>query len=196
MSTRTSLLANRLSSVALLLVLSTSVAACTGESETSVFQKPEVAPVPEPETAPVPQPETVPVPELAPEPSGIDEAEQRAVWADVVEAQRGEWVAALENTWDVESIDRLEFEGDALVVGVTSGWASPDRRQEAVWSIARELRVLWTDDTWPSDILRDPVWFKDLLLTVDQFRYICSGETMRQLAERRLERSQWEAACR
>ena len=107
-----------------------------------------------------------------------------------------EWILGLEDTEDVESVDRLEFDGDALVVGITSGWASTESRQDAAWAIARELRVLWTDDAWPSEFPREPVWFMDLLLTVDDLRYDCTGEAMRQLAERRLERSEWEAACR
>jgi hypothetical protein len=97
---------------------------------------------------------------------------------------------------DVESVDRLEFEGGALVVGITSGWASSDTRRDAAWAVVRELRTLWTDDAWPSDIRREPVWFKNLTLIVDDIRYDCAGDTMRQLAERRLERAEWEAACR
>ena len=179
-------------SVALMLVLSASAAAC------SVASEPAISPAPEATPAPAPQPETEPEPEPEPEPeaSSVDEDQQRVAWAGTVEAQRGEWIAGLEDTWDAESVDRLEFDGDALVVGITSCCRSSGGRQDAAWAIARELRVLWTDDAWPSDIPREPVWFKDLLLTVDDLRYECSGETMRQLAERRLERSEWEAACR
>ena len=170
--------------VALLLALAVSAAACSGASEPAIAPSPEATPAPAPE--PEPEPDT----------SSLNEDQQRVAWAAFVEAQRGEWIAGLEDTRDAESVDRLEFEGNALVVGVTSGWASSDTRQEAAWGLARELRVLWTDDVWPADLVRDPLWFKDLLLTVDDLRYECSGETMRQLAERRLDRSEWESACR
>jgi hypothetical protein len=141
----------------------------------------------------------VPSPESTPEqltPEAIGEAEQRQAWAEVVEVERVKWINALEDSRDLESVDRLEFEDGALVLAVTSGWSSRDRRQEAAWAIVRDIRDLWTDASWPAEVLRDPVWHKELALTVDDLTYRCDGVTMRQVAERRMERTDWEAACR
>lgn len=125
----------------------------------------------------------------------VDVQRQREVWAAVVEEHRVEWIDALEASPNAESVDRMEFEDGALVLGVTSGWASEGRRADASWGIARDVRDLWTDAAWPEGVLREPVWHMDLVLTVDDLTYRCFGETMRQLAERRMERTDWEASC-
>jgi len=141
---------------------------------------------------PAPAPATS---EMTVQSEALGEEQQRGVWAEVIEVQRIEWINNLEATDDVLSVDRLEFEDGTLVLGITSGWASSDSRQDAAWSVARDIRDLWSDLSWPNEIERDPVWHMDLVLTVDDLLYRCNGETMRSLAERRLERTEWETAC-
>jgi len=171
---------------------------------TGCLSEPSAVPAPAPVEsppavpAPAPPPASAPAPVPAPQPptsSAIGEAEQRQVWGEVVEIERAKWINALEDSRDVESVDRLEFTDGALVLAVTSGWSSRDRRSEAAWAIVRDIRDLWTDASWPADVLRDPVWHKGLALTVDDLTYRCDGTTMRQVAERRMGRADWEAAC-
>ena len=126
----------------------------------------------------------------------MGEAEQRNAWAFAVEENRSSWIMQIEELDEIETVDRLDFEDGALVLGVTSVWASDDLQRDSEWDVVRWARFIWSDASWPTDITRDPVWHMNLRLTVSNQAYDCPGDTMRSLAERRLERSEWETACR
>lgn len=94
------------------------------------------------------------------------------------------------------SVDLLAFEDEHLVIAATSFYLTDERRQDVAWDVVRWARFIWTDESWPTEIAREPAWHMPLRLTIDDQRYECSGETMRRPAERRLERSDWETACK
>lgn len=148
-------------------------------------------PTPTPSPTPTPTPTPTPVPE---EPEPLDEDEQREIFAASFEADRDTFADTLEETIDVETVDLIAFSDGTVQLGVTSTWAADDNIREGAWGTAREMAFLWSDDYWPNDP-REPEWWPDLSMSVSQFSYECAGETMRNLAERRLDRSGWEAAC-
>jgi hypothetical protein len=130
-----------------------------------------------------------------------DARDQQIGFALTLEVARDLLAEDIERSRDADSVDRLEYVIDldddtqaALFVSVTSGWAGDDRQRDAAWSIVRSLTFLWDNAFW-ANMEREPLWWPNLDLTVDSHRYECDGETMRELAERRLDRAGWEAAC-
>lgn len=142
-------------------------------------------------TTPEPEPTTEPEPTETP----LTEGQQRDLFVTTFEGMRTDLADALEDTIDVETVDRIEVDGDGnVILGITSTWASSDNQREGAWGTGREMAYLWSDDFWVDDE-RDPVWWPSLSMTVSEHSYNCSGETMRDLAERRLDRDGWESSC-
>lgn len=145
--------------------------------------------------APLPVPLEIPTPAESGRVRVIGEAEQQRAWASHVERRRDEWIAFIESSAYVQSVDRLEFADLTLIVAVSSSVSGDGWNRDVAWDIVRDLRDLWTEDAWPLDVGRNPVWHKALRLVANDLLFDCDGHTMRMLAERRLERSQWESAC-
>jgi hypothetical protein len=129
-------------------------------------------------------------------PDEIDELYQQIIFADTFEEVRSDLILDLEAGMDVESVDRIEYltEDETFVLSVTSEWAGDDSQREAAWGIARHLAQFWSDDFW-HNVAREPEWNPAFDLTVDSHGYSCAGEVMRDLADRRVDRSGWEQAC-
>lgn len=149
----------------------------------------------DPPRAPLPVPLEVPTPVESGRVRVIGEADQQRAWASHVERRRDEWIAFIESSFYVQSVDRLEFADLTLIVAVSSFVSGDSWNRDVAWDIVRDLRDLWTEDAWPLDVGRNPVWHKALRLVANDLVFDCDGHTMRLLAERRLERSQWESAC-
>lgn len=109
------------------------------------------------------------------------------------EANRDSLAAALSDHDEVETLDRLLFEGETVIIDVTSRWASPDNQHDGAWTLSRELATFWEPDG-------EGAWWQEAF--VPNFRlvnsgrvYDCSGAFMVEMASLRAGRADWEATC-
>lgn len=117
-----------------------------------------------------------------------------AAFPSQFEATRSELIDVLESDRNVQSVDRFEYDPaqGAVILAVTSTWASPDNQDEGAWELTRAMAALWepTNGLW-----HDPTWSPALQL-VNSGRYRnCTGEFMVLLADRRASQADWRANC-
>lgn len=98
----------------------------------------------------------------------------------------------LNSLTDVETVDRLVFENETVVVDVTSGWASPDNQHDGAWTIMKAMAQFWEPN--------EGVWWQPQFVPNFQFVnsgrvYTCSGDFMVQMATLAAGRDQWEGSC-
>lgn len=110
----------------------------------------------------------------------------------VFEENRASLAETLGGLTDVETVDRLVFENEAVVVDVTSGWASPDNQHDGAWTIMKAMAQLWEPD--------EGTWWQEQFVPNFQFVnsgrvYTCSGDFMVQMATLAAGRDQWEMTC-
>lgn len=110
----------------------------------------------------------------------------------VFEESRDLLAETLDSLTDVETVDRLAYENETVIVDITSTWASPDNQHDGAWNIMKGFAVLWDPD--------DGNWYQksfspNLQLINSGRVYTCPGDFMVQMADLRAGRSEWETTC-
>lgn len=120
------------------------------------------------------------------------EAEKKAAWAAAFEQIRTATADTLQSKASLQSVDRIEFDqgSGTVVIAVTTGYRTDEIIRDKAWEITGGMLAFWQD---PSDRLPD--YSPAFRLVADQLTYSCSGDFMRQLADRRAGRNEWQSAC-
>lgn len=162
------------------------------EVEVSSEPDPEPEPTEEPTTEePEPEPESE-----EPEAQPADRATQILVFGSVFEENRLGVIDEIESAAMVESVDAFNFDPDSeqISIAATSYFSTADYIDDEAWELARYLGGLWSPSIWEG-VDRDPEWWPTLRMEVSGRVWDCPVEAMTGLADRRLSRAEWFAAC-
>lgn len=110
----------------------------------------------------------------------------------VFDENRSSLAETLDGLIDVETVDRLAFENETVVVDVTSGWASPDNQHDGAWTIMKGMAQFWEPN--------EGIWWQEQFVPSFTFvnsgrSYHCTGDFMVQMATLSAGRDQWEGTC-
>lgn len=110
----------------------------------------------------------------------------------VFEEQRDTLADTLDSISDVETVDRLVFENETVIVDITSGWASPDNQHDGAWNLMKGISQFWESG--------EGIWYQEafvpnLTLINSGRTYACTGEFMVEMASLNAGRSAWETEC-
>lgn len=120
--------------------------------------------------------------------------EVKAAFPGVFDSHRKALLDALGNDENIQSVDRFEYDEKtgAVVLAVTSRWASPDNQDQGAWEITRSAASLWEPG---KGVWYSAVWAPSFQL-VNSGRYRnCSGEFMVKLADARASQGDWTKSC-
>lgn len=153
---------------------------------------------PEPEPTATPAPTATPEPTATPTPEPLSPEEEieiaQVAFGIVFEDTRTALIEVLADDINVQSVDRYEWDAElgAVVVDITSGWASPDNQVDGAWELTRAFAQLWApaDGAWHQD-----VWTPDFRLTNSGTVYACPAEFMVALGDVRASRADWQSTC-
>lgn len=110
----------------------------------------------------------------------------------VFEDQRLSFAELLADLTDVETVDRLAFENETVIIDITSTWASPDNQHDGAWTLMKAMAQFWEPN--------EGIWWQEAFVPnfqlVNSGRvYNCSGDFMVDMATLRAGRNEWEASC-
>ena len=118
----------------------------------------------------------------------------REEFIQAFEQSRVDVASALEDQRDIETVDKFVFDAstEAIILDVTSTWASADNQEDGAWTVTRSFAQFWEPEDggyWHADYLPALTFVNSGTL------YSCSGEFMVRLASLSAGRDDWKREC-